>query len=131
MKFTYTLKNLVFASALILSVSLFQSCKDKNEETTKVIDSTNTADQNKEVPEKTNANSTGDVVAKDLNPVHGQPGHRCDIAVGAPLNSAVRDDETTSPLLLESSTDNGGINPAHGQSGHRCDIEVGARLPNG
>lgn len=23
-----------------------------------------------------------------LNPAHGQPGHRCDIAVGAPLNSA-------------------------------------------
>lgn len=25
---------------------------------------------------------------KGLNPAHGQPGHRCDIAVGAPLNSA-------------------------------------------
>jgi hypothetical protein len=22
-----------------------------------------------------------------MNPSHGQPGHRCDIAVGAPLNS--------------------------------------------
>jgi len=22
-----------------------------------------------------------------LNPKHGEPGHRCDIAVGAPLNS--------------------------------------------
>jgi hypothetical protein len=27
-------------------------------------------------------------VAKGMNPAHGQPGHRCDIAVGAPLNSA-------------------------------------------
>lgn len=26
-------------------------------------------------------------VAKGMNPPHGQPGHRCDIAVGAPLNS--------------------------------------------
>lgn len=26
-------------------------------------------------------------VAKGMNPAHGQPGHRCDIAVGAPLNS--------------------------------------------
>lgn len=25
--------------------------------------------------------------AKGMNPPHGQPGHRCDIAVGAPLNS--------------------------------------------
>lgn len=27
-------------------------------------------------------------VGKGMNPSHGQPGHRCDIAVGAPLNSA-------------------------------------------
>lgn len=27
-------------------------------------------------------------VAAGMNPAHGQPGHRCDIAVGAPLNSA-------------------------------------------
>lgn len=26
-------------------------------------------------------------VAAGMNPAHGQPGHRCDIAVGAPLNS--------------------------------------------
>ena len=26
-------------------------------------------------------------VAKGMNPAHGQPGHRCDIPVGAPLNS--------------------------------------------
>ena len=25
--------------------------------------------------------------ASGMNPPHGQPGHRCDIAVGAPLNS--------------------------------------------
>jgi hypothetical protein len=28
-------------------------------------------------------------VAKGMNPQHGQAGHRCDIAVGAPLNSPV------------------------------------------
>lgn len=27
------------------------------------------------------------VTKKGMNPPHGQPGHRCDIAVGAPLNS--------------------------------------------
>lgn len=27
-------------------------------------------------------------VGKGMNPAHGQPGHRCDVAVGAPLNSA-------------------------------------------
>lgn len=25
-----------------------------------------------------------------MNPKHGEPGHRCDIAVGAPLNSAAK-----------------------------------------
>ncbi|SCY77480.1 hypothetical protein [Flavobacterium caeni] len=29
-------------------------------------------------------------VAPGMNPAHGQPGHRCDIAVGAPLNSAAK-----------------------------------------
>ena len=27
------------------------------------------------------------VIAPGMNPPHGQPGHRCDIAVGAPLDS--------------------------------------------
>jgi hypothetical protein len=33
-----------------------------------------------EVPNKTKT-------APGMNPPHGEPGHRCDIAVGAPLNS--------------------------------------------
>ena len=52
-----------------------------------------------------------------LNPKHGEPGHRCDIAVGAPLNSK-SDKKTT-----------GKTNPPHGQPGHRCDLPVGAALP--
>lgn len=51
-----------------------------------------------------------------INPPHGQPGHRCDIAVGAPL-----------PATTTSSTAK--INPPHGQPGHRCDIAVGSPLP--
>lgn len=34
-------------------------------------------------------------VAKGMNPAHGQPGHRCDIAVGAPLNSLVKSNLAT------------------------------------
>ena|SRR5690606_21845965 len=54
-----------------------------------------------------------------LNPPHGQPGHRCDIAVGAPLggNSILNSDPSVA------------LNPPHGQAGHRCDIAVGAPLP--
>ena len=82
--------------------------------------------------------------AAGINPAHGQPGHRCDIAVGAPLNS-----KPVSPPLSTGATQNtvttstpvpaaqpaatgaksaAGINPAHGQPGHRCDIAVGAPL---
>jgi hypothetical protein len=32
---------------------------------------------------------TASTVATGMNPQHGQAGHRCDIAVGAPLNSPV------------------------------------------
>ncbi|MEO8535086.1 MAG: hypothetical protein ABI441_15110 [Flavobacterium sp.] len=95
-------------------------------------------------------------VAKGMNPSHGQPGHRCDIPVGAPLNSPVASQQVATssasqsgsssqsftvtpppannavPALLSTGTDNKvaeGMNPAHGQAGHRCDIAVGAPLP--
>lgn len=95
-------------------------------------------------------------VAKGMNPPHGQPGHRCDIAVGAPLNSPpAKAAKTTSntdqsgtvtknftvtppasnpvPTLLSTegteATVADGMNPPHGKPGHRCDIAVGAPLP--
>ena len=79
-------------------------------------------------------------VAPGMNPAHGQPGHRCDIAVGAPLNSkpSVTTPTTTQPVSLQppsttitapaTTTVAPGMNPAHGQPGHRCDIAVGAPL---
>lgn len=96
--------------------------------------------------------------AKGMNPPHGQPGHRCDIPVGAPLNSpaakttaattnaaqsgSVTQNFTVTPppsnavpalLSTESAGQDtavaDGINPAHGKPGHRCDIAVGAPLP--
>lgn len=60
-----------------------------------------------------------------LNPAHGQPGHRCDIAVGAPLNSSPTN--STVPTTTNTAVASG-KNPAHGQPGHRCDIAVGADL---
>jgi hypothetical protein len=83
------------------------------------------------------------------NPAHGQPGHRCDIPVGSPLNS--KPTQPTQPTVVQSqpttniqptttpftptpitpaqpTTVASGINPAHGQPGHRCDIPVGSPL---
>lgn len=79
--------------------------------------------QNQPVQSTANsANSAG------MNPQHGQPGHRCDIAVGAPLNSKAKTD-TVSPGKVQSSGQSAaGLNPKHGEPGHRCDIGVGVPL---
>lgn len=88
-----------------------------------------------------------------MNPPHGQPGHRCDIPVGQPLNGQPAaatpatqnvnvsgsntiqiDPNAVSPGKI--SLDNNGkqvktapgMNPPHGQPGHRCDIPVSQPL---
>jgi hypothetical protein len=59
------------------------------------------APQMKIAPQQTNtikptvAANTGN---NQINPAHGQPGHRCDIAAGAPLNSAPQ--KTTAPKTV-------------------------------
>ena len=78
-----------------------------------------------------------------LNPAHGQPGHRCEIAVGAPLSSApasptqpkVQQTVTAAPAAVAAPSTpiapadpNVKLNPAHGQPGHDCSIAVGAPL---
>jgi hypothetical protein len=75
-----------------------------------------------------------------MNPQHGQAGHRCDIAVGAPLNSpvAATNSQPQNALLLHTVNNAAGaadetptaegMNPPHGQQNHRCDIAVGAPL---
>lgn len=81
----------------------------------------------------TQTNSTNKTTtAPGMNPPHGQPGHRCDIGVGAPLNSKP---STTQPQKITTQTVSPtntvtapGMNPPHGQPGHRCDIPVGTAL---
>ncbi len=72
-----------------------------------------------------------------LNPKHGSPGHRCDIAVGAPLNSTAQPAQQNAPVIqtlpaqpkaLPKSGGTVKLNPAHGQPGHDCAIAVGKPL---
>ncbi|RYY70299.1 MAG: hypothetical protein EOO13_07000 [Chitinophagaceae bacterium] len=75
-----------------------------------------------------------------LNPAHGQPGHRCDISVGAPLNSAPAAAKAPSVQTVSSPAVNAAppasmpvdanakLNPPHGQPGHDCAVAVGAPL---
>ena len=93
-------------------------------------------------------NDTSAILKNDagmaLNPQHGQPGHRCELAVGAPLNapvttSSIQPTITPAPTVTPSNADTkkatpvskattAGLNPQHGEPGHRCDIAVGAPL---
>jgi hypothetical protein len=87
-----------------------------------------------------------------LNPAHGQPGHDCAIAVGAPLKGSVAKVSAPVPAPVQATAPNFSVasapvaapvqatapnfgvpnvkvNPAHGQPGHDCAIAVGAPLP--
>lgn len=78
--------------------------------------------------------------APGMNPPHGQPGHRCDISVGAPLNSKPVAPAAAQPTVVNAQPQvtmkevptttktAPGMNPPHGEAGHRCDIAVGAPL---
>jgi hypothetical protein len=80
------------------------------------------------------------VTQPGMNPPHGQPGHRCDIAVGAPLNSkpapaqpstvstTPQQQQVTMKEIPNTTKTAPGMNPPHGEPGHRCDIAVGAPL---
>ncbi|MBS4064412.1 MAG: hypothetical protein KGZ74_07615 [Chitinophagaceae bacterium] len=118
----------------IILLSILNSCADNPEETT------TPAQPSK--PAATQTAPAANTKSVALNPAHGQPGHRCDIAVGAPLNSAPAATNPpapaqTAPVVMPTQpapstgtgTATGPLNPAHGQPGHRCDIAVGAPLP--
>ena len=90
-------------------------------------------------------NAATSTVAK--NPAHGSPGHRCDIPVGAPLNtpaaSAAAPAATSTPVppattapapiaplapVAPPTNNKVRLNPAHGQPGHDCKVPVGQPL---
>lgn len=145
----------IYISTVIISSILFVSCKKELEpqESTSTSElvrlglaKDTTKAQTPAAPAQTQMANPNTVLSdtKGLNPAHGQPGHRCDIAVGAPLNSAPSQQQvvatpagqtvqvnpnqkqvvtTTAPVKVAK-----GMNPPHGQPGHRCDIPVGAPL---
>lgn len=172
--------NLVFSSLLSASL-LFVSCK-KEEETEAATSDTpkeiimprvqsipaQTTTQQvtpQSVPVQTQPatasqtitpNQAPVVTKKGMNPPHGQQGHRCDIPVGAPLNSPPGNanqpkagtaitqqinpasvtatpaaQPTATPAILDPNAPvtAPGMNPPHGQPGHQCGIAVGAPLP--
>ena len=112
--------------ALALCLIFFVSCKDEE----KTAENT---------PAQTENGVTQDSEEGiKVNPAHGLPGHRCDLPVGAPLNSATASQTQTtttselpstsvSPIRVDQTPD---VNPPHGEPGHDCSVPVGAKLDN-
>jgi hypothetical protein len=134
---------------LFFLASAIIGCNNNSEEDEYESTSSNSSTISAPLPDS--ANRTGAVTVPDvvknpaatvttaqLNPPHGQPGHRCDIAVGKPLNSKpAASTAVTSPLpaatapklpVLTAPLATPALNPPHGQPGHRCDILVGKPL---
>jgi len=133
---------------LIASVTLLYSC-DKAKttvaetETQKSDSVVNNITENATVPAPAEvASSVTNVPVSGkpaLNPEHGQPYHRCEIAVGAPIDSAPSQQNTPqTPSILsptvapapqaQSLGPKPALNPAHGEPHHRCELAVGAPL---
>ncbi len=125
-----TMKALIFAIRkitvilILLTLGVTGSCKEeskKKESTTETSTST--------TPKLSTENSSDSKGEIALNPAHGQPGHRCDIPVGAPLDSVPakgsNNTQSGSPVINSGDIK---LNPAHGQPGHRCDVKVGDPL---
>lgn len=146
----------IYITSIAITSLLFISCKKELEpqESTPVSelvrlglakDTSKTTAPAVQTPVATNPNTVLSA-NEGINPAHGQPGHRCDIAVGAPLNSAPSKGQTTTAQPVQTVQVNPnqqnvvttttaapvkvakGMNPSHGQPGHRCDIPVGAPL---
>jgi hypothetical protein len=151
----YIMNPKIFISSIVITSLLFVSCKKELEPqestpTSELIKLGLVKDTAKvksvvEAPQPQTNPNTVLSETKGLNPAHGQPGHRCDIAVGAPLNSAPAQGQSvqqTQTVQVNPNQKNmvttttvaapvkvaKGMNPSHGQPGHRCDIPVGAPL---
>ena len=149
---------MIFAAA-----ALAVSCKNtKNTEAQNSVTETATAPETKSqenvatqtsAPENTTVASNTASDKPALNPPHGQPYHRCDIAVGAPIDSPAPVQNAAPQVAQPQSAPNAGfntnpispslappvsstadigpkpaLNPPHGQPHHRCDLQVGAPL---
>lgn len=160
----------IFSQISLLSfLILFVSCVSDTEETTNNTNSETTNSETIKVEQPSNESSSNAENLNDfepvesqspavnnevkLNPAHGQPGHDCAVAVGAPLNSngsasTPTTAPTANPIKIQQDVDPtviphpkpafnmnapvgnaaAGTNPAHGQPGHNCAIPVGAPL---
>ena len=152
---TNTTQMKLYLTALCAGSLLFFSCANEQEQSTDKTEGTTTGASQSAAPTalpptaspafaptpQTSTPQSGTPATAGMNPEHGQPGHRCDIAVGAPLNSPPAEQPaiTTTPTFNTQPAQQApvaappvatapGMNPPHGQPGHDCAVAVGAPL---
>lgn len=151
---------------ILTSIVILNSCEDKKttektvetpvSDTVKVADSTvsaaNPAEEITPTAVNTTVSENNSGAKPAFNPEHGKPFHRCDIAVGAPIDSAPQQNAAPQTMPQQSASNTNfntspispsisapvstpqatgpkpALNPAHGEPHHRCDLQVGAPL---
>lgn len=130
---------IIFKISLLSSFVYLVGCSGSTSEDTTNESTETTPTQTEQtqsiMPEQVPAAEGASTEEVALNPPHGQPGHVCEIPVGAPLNSAPANTmegsnqiQSTPGQQTQEGTVAEGINPPHGQPGHDCNIPVGAPL---
>lgn len=135
----------IFFTAVVIASLVLTSCKNELEvqESSAVAENTSVAAPTSGQPAVANTAvaqnpQTG---SQMINPPHGQPGHKCEVAVGAPLPNSTPTTATTmtptpgAPQMITTSAPAQqpvktapGMNPPHGQPGHKCEVAVGQPL---
>lgn len=138
------MKKLILTLSFLISLLLFSCKKDDATQKPEVKQPVEINDVEPTEAPVSSANA-GETPPK-LNPPHGQPFHRCEIAVGAPLDGkpslpesnptpknepksffkALQKEEASQEIV---GSEKPKLNPAHGQPFHVCEIAVGAPLP--
>lgn len=142
MIFSKLISKTFFIPLFIAAVTISCQNNEKKNVTEEANEPTEmTVDQKRQQLESatpSNASNAEALPPGSVNPPHGQPGHRCDIAVGAPLDGSspqqnISIEPTQTPSTPPANPGNTGpkpeLNPAHGQPWHRCDLQVGDPLP--
>ena len=124
-------KKIISLVLFFMGMILVFSCR----ENPKADDKTTTTQTETATPVEGTTTTVKSANGVILNPAHGQPGHRCDISVGEPLDSKptpLKTNDQSSDIMLDNSSSTtlpkGTLNPAHGQPGHNCAIKVGDPL---
>lgn len=143
----------VIITTFALLVSCEKSAQSTTDTATSAAKTTEATPANGAPSANANAGNVATNSAKPaLNPAHGEPHHRCDIAVGAPIDSQPAAQNSAPQMTPQAAPANGfntnpisptkapsaapvtatgpkpALNPAHGEPHHRCDLEVGAPL---